>query len=108
MTHSVIFLHCSEQILPSLNLWEFYGVDVNKVVEELKRALVEKAKASKNSQTALNDSHVSPEVMIVQDPEYRRLGSTIDLRKAVNWYISSRYWTLTAFQLSWITINISL
>ncbi len=73
--------------MPALNLWEFYGVDVNKVVDDFKAALIHRM----NSQTTLSDSGASPEVMIVQDPEYRRLGSTIDIKKAVNWYTSTRY-----------------
>lgn len=81
----------SEQILPALNLWEFYGVDVNKVVDDLKAALVQKLNALKNSQSTVSDSSASPEIMIVQDPEYRRLGSTIDIKKAVCWYLSTRY-----------------
>ena len=85
-----IFLYCSEQILPALNLWEFYGVDVNKVVDDFKAAFVQKLNAVKNSQSTVSNSGVSPEVMIVQDPEYRRLGSTIDIKKAVRWYLSTR------------------
>ena len=85
------FFCYSEQILPALNLWEFYGVDVNKVVDDFKAALVQKINALKNSQSPVSDANVSPEVMIVQDPEYRRLGSTIDIKKAVHWYISTRY-----------------
>ena len=85
-----IFLYCSEQILPALNLWEFYGVDVNKVVDDFKAAFVQKLNALKNSQSTVSNSGVSPEVMIVQDPEYRRLGSTIDIKKAVRWYLSTR------------------
>lgn len=80
----------SEQILPALNLWEFFGIDVNKVVEDFKKALILKINALKNSQTALHTTNVSPEVMIVQDPEYKRLGNTIDLKTSVNWYFSTR------------------
>ncbi|CAB3994720.1 Glycogen debranching enzyme, partial [Paramuricea clavata] len=90
----------SEQILPALNLWEFYGVDVNKVVDDFKAALVQKINSLKNSQSPVSDASVSPEVMIVQDPEYRRLGSTIDIKKAVHWYISTRDTSLN--ETEWI------
>jgi hypothetical protein len=69
-------------------LWEFYGVDVNKVVDDFKAALIQKI----HSHSTCGKFSISPEVEIVQDPEYRRLGSTIDIKKAVLWYISARYY----------------
>ncbi|KAI6226176.1 Glycogen debrancher [Aphelenchoides fujianensis] len=53
-------------VLPKLKLHEFLQVDVDRVVEEFKQ----KAKSSKGP------SEGSGDVEIVQDPEYRRFGST--------------------------------
>lgn len=85
----LMFLH-SEQILPALNLWEFFAVDVNKVVEDFKNALLQQMNSLKNSQNTLHTKNVSPEVRIVQNPDYERLGSTIDLKKSVQWYLSTK------------------
>ena len=61
---------------------------MNKVVDDFKAALIQKI----HSHSTCGKFSISPEVEIVQDPEYRRLGSTIDIKKAVLWYISARYY----------------
>lgn len=64
---------------------------MNKVVEDFKAELVKKLNTVKKSQaTTSEESNVPPDIMIVQDPEYRRLSSTIDIKKAVHCYISTR------------------
>lgn len=66
-------------------------MDVNKVVDEFKVSLMQKMAAMKNSQgSTMIEGSVSPEILVVQDPEYKRLGSSIDIKKAVSWYISNR------------------
>ena len=79
-----------EQILPALNLWEFYGVDVNKVVNDFKDALLKKVHALKNTSTCVSPDHAQSEVKIIQDPVYKRLGNTIDIKTAINWYFANR------------------
>ena len=79
-----------EQILPGLNLWEFFGVDVNKVVKDFKDALVKKTNALKGSHAPFPTEGCSPEIKILQDPDYKRLGNTIDIKNAINWYFSNK------------------
>lgn len=61
----------TDSVLPRAKLWEYFSVDVEVIVKDFK-----------NSVYHLNGGeHARPEgkfLSIVQDPQYRRLGSTVD------------------------------
>ena len=60
-----------DAVLPRAKLWEYFSVDVEAIVKEFKTTVCH-----------LNGGeHARPEgkfLSIVQDPQYRRLGSTVD------------------------------
>lgn len=70
-----------EEIYPKLKLWEFYQVNVAKAVEQF-RALLSSGGAQK--QGAKSDKK---QLVIIQDPEYRRFGSTVDMETALSTFI---------------------
>ncbi len=65
-----------ETVLPGARLWEYSSVDVEAIVEEFRTAVYR-----------LNGgSHPRPRgkrLQIVQDPQWRRLGSTVDMELAL-------------------------
>ncbi|XP_071505921.1 glycogen debranching enzyme-like [Diadema antillarum] len=67
----------NHDVLPRYNMAEFYQVDVEKIIEEFR----ERAKGSK--ETFPQRDSTPWEVSIIQDPNYKRLGSTIDMNKAM-------------------------
>ena len=60
--------------LPKINLVEFFTVDVEKVLSEFESKLEQGVDVSQV---------VDGELKIIQDPEYRRLGCTVDLDLAI-------------------------
>ncbi|KAM4640780.1 glycogen debranching enzyme isoform 2-T4 [Discoglossus pictus] len=69
-----------EDVFPKLKLWEFYQVNVGKTVDEFRTLLSTGAqrKAAKS-----DPKHM----VIIQDPEYRRLGSTVSMDAALRTFI---------------------
>ncbi|XP_061489672.1 glycogen debranching enzyme isoform X1 [Rhineura floridana] len=68
-----------EHIFPKIKLWEFFQVDVNKAVEQFKTLLTQdgsKVKTDPNQHLA-----------IIQDPQFKRLGCTVDMNIALNTFI---------------------
>ncbi|KAG8132646.1 hypothetical protein E2320_010492 [Naja naja] len=68
-----------EDIFPKIKLWEFFQVDVNKAVQQFKTLLT---KGSSKIKTDPNQ-HLA----IIQDPEFRRFGCTVDMNVALNTFI---------------------
>ncbi|XP_033098498.1 glycogen debranching enzyme-like [Anneissia japonica] len=62
-----------EHMLPDLKLWQFYQVDVSKIVEEF-YAHVKDIPYTKD-----DDVIDANEVVIIQDPKFKRYGCTIDM-----------------------------
>ena len=60
-----------DTVLPQAKLWEYFCVDVDAIVEEFR-----------NTVYRMNGGeHPKPEgksLRIIQDPQYRRLGSSVD------------------------------
>uniref|UniRef100_A0A8B9TKE1 Glycogen debranching enzyme n=1 Tax=Anas platyrhynchos TaxID=8839 RepID=A0A8B9TKE1_ANAPL len=69
-----------EEIYPKIKLWEFFQVDVNKAVEQF-RTLLTQGKES------VTKSDPNQHLQIVQDPEYRRFGCTVDMNIALATFI---------------------
>lgn len=64
--------------LPSINVFEFYQIDVNKYMERFAESCRTEAPSQRR------DGHDNPDdIVIVQDAEYRRFGCTIDYEAAV-------------------------
>lgn len=68
-----------EDIYPKIKLWEFFQVDVNKAVQQFKTLLTQGKMSSK--------SDPNQHLQILQDPDYRRLGCTVDMNVALATFI---------------------
>ncbi|NP_001412258.1 glycogen debranching enzyme isoform 7 [Homo sapiens] len=69
-----------EDIFPKLKLWEFFQVDVNKAVEQFRRLLTQENRR-------VTKSDPNQHLTIIQDPEYRRFGCTVDMNIALTTFI---------------------
>ncbi|XP_075567795.1 glycogen debranching enzyme isoform X4 [Pelecanus crispus] len=75
-----------EDIYPKIKLWEFFQVDVNKAVQQFKTLLTQENKI-------ITKSDPNQHLQIVQDPDYRRFGCTVDMNIALATFIPHRYFT---------------
>ncbi|KAM5160944.1 LOW QUALITY PROTEIN: glycogen debranching enzyme-like [Callospermophilus lateralis] len=69
-----------EDIFPKIQLWEFFQVDVHKAVEQFRRLLTQ-------GNRRVSKSDPKQHLKIIQDPEYRRLGCTVDMNIALATFI---------------------
>ncbi|KAJ7408776.1 hypothetical protein WISP_118700 [Willisornis vidua] len=74
-----------EDIYPKIRLWEFFQVDVNKAVQQFKTLLSQGKMSTK--------SDPNQHLQILQDPDYRRFGCTVDMNIALATFIPHRYFT---------------
>ncbi|KAM9238355.1 glycogen debranching enzyme isoform 3-T3 [Leptosomus discolor] len=74
-----------EDIYPKIKLWEFFQVDVNKAVQQFRTLLTQGKMSTK--------SDPNQHLQIVQDPDYRRFGCTVDMNIALATFIPHRYFT---------------
>lgn len=65
----------AQEVLPKLHLHEFFQVNVEQILDDFK-------KHCSANEKGFEDKH--GDLYIVQDPLYRRFGSTVDLDLAVN------------------------
>ncbi|NXA07805.1 GDE enzyme, partial [Sapayoa aenigma] len=73
-----------EDIYPKIRLWEFFQVDVNKAVQQFKTLLTQgKGRLCKMSTKSDPNQHLQ----ILQDPDYRRFGCTVDMNIALATFI---------------------
>ncbi|XP_076266629.1 glycogen debranching enzyme isoform X2 [Rhynchophorus ferrugineus] len=77
---SAIRYHFKTQVLEPLNIPELFTVDVNKYLEEFL------CLARKTPPVSKDGSENTAEIIVIQDPEYRRIKSTIDLELALKIY----------------------
>ncbi|XP_041133692.1 glycogen debranching enzyme-like isoform X1 [Polyodon spathula] len=68
-----------EDIYPRIKLWQFFQINVEKTVEQFRNLLVE---GNRNIVSGPKKS-----LKIIQDPLYRRFGSTIDMNIALETFI---------------------
>ncbi|KAM9238356.1 glycogen debranching enzyme isoform 4-T4 [Leptosomus discolor] len=68
-----------EDIYPKIKLWEFFQVDVNKAVQQFRTLLTQGKMSTK--------SDPNQHLQIVQDPDYRRFGCTVDMNIALATFI---------------------
>ncbi|XP_050816886.1 glycogen debranching enzyme isoform X2 [Gopherus flavomarginatus] len=68
-----------EDIYPRIKLWEFFQVDVNKAVQQFKTLLTQGNRKTK--------SDPNQHLQRIQDPEYKRLGCTVDMNIALATFI---------------------
>uniref|UniRef100_A0A8C3XST5 Glycogen debranching enzyme n=1 Tax=Chelydra serpentina TaxID=8475 RepID=A0A8C3XST5_CHESE len=68
-----------KDIYPKIKLWEFFQVDVNKAVQQFKTLLTKGNRKTK--------SDPNQHLQIIQDPEYKRLGCTVDMNIALATFI---------------------
>ncbi|MGH0153006.1 UNVERIFIED_CONTAM: hypothetical protein FKN15_047322 [Acipenser sinensis] len=69
-----------EDVYPRIKLWQFFQVNVEETVEQFRNLLV---KGNRNSIV----SDPKKPLKIIQDPTYRRFGSTIDMNIALETFI---------------------
>ncbi|XP_066154980.1 glycogen debranching enzyme isoform X1 [Euwallacea fornicatus] len=81
---NAIRYHFKLNILDILKLHELFTVDVKKYLEEFLTL------ARKTPPTSSNEKSPLPELEIIHDPQYRRLGSSIDLALALKKYNTYR------------------
>ncbi|KAF4805468.1 hypothetical protein TURU_000863 [Turdus rufiventris] len=74
-----------EDIYPKIKLWEFFQVDVNKAVQQFKTLLTQGKMGAKPDP--------NQHLQILQDPDYRRFGCTVDMNIALATFIPHRYFT---------------
>ncbi|XP_036376850.1 glycogen debranching enzyme-like isoform X2 [Megalops cyprinoides] len=68
-----------QDIYPSIKLWEFFQVNVDKTVEQFKKLLESGSKVVKTGE--------KQHLRIIQDPQYRRFGCTVDMNTALETFI---------------------
>uniref|UniRef100_A0A8D0HDZ7 Glycogen debranching enzyme n=1 Tax=Sphenodon punctatus TaxID=8508 RepID=A0A8D0HDZ7_SPHPU len=68
-----------EDIFPKIKLWEFFQVDINKAVQQFKNLLTQGSKKTKTDP--------KQHLVIIQDPEYKRFGCTVDMNIALATFI---------------------
>ncbi|XP_053324912.1 glycogen debranching enzyme [Spea bombifrons] len=69
-----------EDVYPKLKLWEFYQVNVAKAVEQFRKQLTG---GGQKKGTRSDPKHL----VIIQDPEYKRMGCSVDMDAALNTFI---------------------
>ncbi|XP_072500200.1 glycogen debranching enzyme isoform X2 [Notamacropus eugenii] len=70
-----------EDIYPKIQLWEFFQVDVNKAVQQFRALLIQE------NRKTVRKSDPKQLLKIIQDPEYKRLGCTVDMNIALSTFI---------------------
>ncbi|XP_027724061.1 glycogen debranching enzyme isoform X1 [Vombatus ursinus] len=70
-----------EDIYPKIQLWEFFQVDVNKAVQQFRALLTQE------NRKTITKSDPKQLLKITQDPEYKRLGCTVDMNIALATFI---------------------
>ncbi|XP_030883464.1 glycogen debranching enzyme [Leptonychotes weddellii] len=70
-----------EDIFPKIQLWEFFQVDVYKAVEQFRGLLTQE------NRKITTKPDPKEHLKIIQDPEYRRLGCTVDMNIALATFI---------------------
>ncbi|XP_042853919.1 glycogen debranching enzyme isoform X4 [Panthera tigris] len=70
-----------EDIFPKIQLWEFFQVDVHKAVEQFRGLLTQE------NRKITTKPDPKKHLKIIQDPEYRRLGCTVDMNIALATFI---------------------
>ncbi|KAM4659730.1 glycogen debranching enzyme isoform 4-T5 [Amazona ochrocephala] len=68
-----------EDVYPKVKLWEFFQVDVNKAVQQFKTLLTQGKMSTK--------SDPNQHLQVVQDPDYRRFGCTVDMNIALATFV---------------------
>ncbi|XP_043941550.1 glycogen debranching enzyme isoform X2 [Protopterus annectens] len=70
-----------DDIYPKLKLWEFFQLDVDKAVQQFRALLTQGV----NKKTTLSNPKVH--LKILQDPEYKRLGCTVNMDIALETFV---------------------
>ncbi|XP_040216109.1 glycogen debranching enzyme isoform X1 [Rana temporaria] len=77
-----------EEIYPKLKLWEFYQINVAKAVEQFRTLLASGMPHSIPGSAQKKGSKADPKnLVIIQDPQFRRFGSTVDMETALSTFI---------------------
>ncbi|KAK5849979.1 hypothetical protein PBY51_014270 [Eleginops maclovinus] len=71
-----------EEVFSRLRLWEFLQVSVDEAVEQFRQQL----QAGRLGVKSTSSSDFKKELTILQDPQHRRFGSTVDLNSAFDMF----------------------
>ncbi|XP_041924454.1 glycogen debranching enzyme isoform X2 [Alosa sapidissima] len=66
-----------KDVFPRVKLWEFFQVNVDKAVEQFKKLLMS------GNKPANSGTEGKSKLRIIQDPQHRRFGNTVDLNTAL-------------------------
>lgn len=83
-------MHCLrkviwEDVFPSIQLWQFFQVDVDKAVQRFRGLLAQ------GKRETVTPPDAQRHLEILQDPEYRRLGCDVDMDLALATFIPHNY-----------------
>ncbi|XP_015210571.2 glycogen debranching enzyme isoform X2 [Lepisosteus oculatus] len=70
-----------EDVFPKVKVWEFFQVDVERAVEQFRDLLISGGQAGKHK------TDTKQHLRIIQDPQYRRFGNTVDMNIALETFI---------------------
>ncbi|XP_029473325.1 glycogen debranching enzyme [Rhinatrema bivittatum] len=70
-----------EDVYPKIKLWEFYQVDVSKAVSQFRNLL------AKDDRKAVAKADPKQPLKIIQDPDFKRFGCTVDMNTALATFI---------------------
>nr|XP_055058383.1 glycogen debranching enzyme isoform X1 [Misgurnus anguillicaudatus]XP_055058385.1 glycogen debranching enzyme isoform X1 [Misgurnus anguillicaudatus]XP_055058386.1 glycogen debranching enzyme isoform X1 [Misgurnus anguillicaudatus] len=70
-----------QDVYPKIKLWEFFQVKVEPAVEQFRYLLQDGAKPERSE----NDE--KPQLKIIQDPQYKRFGNTVDMNSALETFV---------------------
>ncbi|XP_051556347.1 glycogen debranching enzyme-like isoform X2 [Myxocyprinus asiaticus] len=70
-----------QDVYPKIKLWEFFQVKVVPVVEQFRTLLQNRAKPDKSKADG------KQQLKIIQDPQYRRFGNTVDMNSALEIFV---------------------
>ncbi|XP_051552871.1 glycogen debranching enzyme-like isoform X1 [Myxocyprinus asiaticus] len=70
-----------QDVYPKIKLWEFFQVKVESVVEQFRTLLQNGAKPDRSKTDG------KQQLKIIQDPQYRRFGNTVDMNSALEIFV---------------------
>ncbi|GAA6112139.1 glycogen debranching enzyme-like [Tachysurus ichikawai] len=70
----------SKEVFPQLRLWEFLQVNVEQAIEQFNKLL------QTNGKPAGTEMKKEQKLKIIQDPEFKRFGNTVDMKVALDMF----------------------
>ena len=84
--HLFLIRHFRHKVLPKLRLWEFFCVDVKKLVDQFRNAML-RAKRPVGSPSKVDHG---PALKVTNGTSYQRFSASIDMEKALEKFNKER------------------